>query len=260
MILWYPKATKKVFENAGSFISGSLYRGVLHTTEGTSPAGAFAAYKTNRSAPHFTVDADKVYQHIPLDKAARSLLNPAGGVETNLLGAIQIENVGFAKDGLKYSDTLRDLLRWIEEQTGIGAYYPALNVRFSPQQWVVYNGWCGHIHVPENDHTDPGPVDQRLFEIVPATAPTQEDDEMKQPTDRIAVARVPGSVIKRWELTRDGGVRALGGAAFYGSYPGLPEGQRLGTRDFIDIQAAGQFERDGYIIYGDDDTQYHFHA
>src|SRR5690606_3658218 len=31
--------------------------------------------------------------------------------------------------------------------------------RMSGDQWETYRGWCGHQHVPENDHGDPGAVD-----------------------------------------------------------------------------------------------------
>jgi hypothetical protein len=39
-----------------------------------------------------------------------------------------------------------------------------------------------------------------------------------------------------WALGADGGVFALDGAPFFGSYPGLPEGARQGTRTFARIE------------------------
>jgi hypothetical protein len=28
-----------------------------------------------------------------------------------------------------------------------------------PDEWKMFSGWCGHQHVPNNDHTDPGAID-----------------------------------------------------------------------------------------------------
>lgn len=60
--------------------------------------------------------------------------------------------------------------------------------------------------------------------------------------------------VGHWVLTADGGVRAIGGAPFYGSYPGLPPESRQGKRSFTSIQATAR----GYIIFGDDDSYYEF--
>lgn len=167
MELWYPGAVRHVLEDAGPFVSNLPWRGILHTTEGSSTSGAIGAYVANRSSPHFTFNLDSpivVTQHIPLNRAARALQNLPGGVETNRVPCIQIEFVGHARNGIRYSEEFRKLLTWIEQQTGIKADYPTKSQpKFSYDQWNRYGGWCGHIHVPENNHTDPGMVDQTLF-------------------------------------------------------------------------------------------------
>jgi hypothetical protein len=33
------------------------------------------------------------------------------------------------------------------------------SVRLSEAQWLSYNGWCGHAHVPNQEHWDPGKPD-----------------------------------------------------------------------------------------------------
>ncbi len=170
--MWYPQADLTVPGNhAGDFLP-SLKRGVLHTTEGTSAAGAFGAYKQHNSWPHFTVDqAGKVWQHIALDKAARSLQNLSGGVQTNRLGAIQIEVVGTAANPnwpLAQAQAMILLMRWIEANTGIKPVAPVFGdnkqyglnnpLEMSFADWEAFNGWCGHQHVPENSHWDPGAI------------------------------------------------------------------------------------------------------
>src|SRR5262245_5582635 len=154
---------------SGSY-TGGPYKIVHHTTEGSSAQGAFAAFRTNRSDPHFTVDSTKIYQHIETDKAARALRNPPGGVETNRDSAIQIEVVGFAQRP-KVLATLKNVQRlcnWLEATHGIpkvwpnGLPKPAVNGRDpgghnrNAANWDQKGGHYGHSQVPENTHWDPG--------------------------------------------------------------------------------------------------------
>lgn len=39
------------------------------------------------------------------------------------------------------------------------ASYGASPARMSQGEWRAFTGWCGHQHVPENDHGDPGAMD-----------------------------------------------------------------------------------------------------
>jgi len=75
--------------SCGSFVGGP-FRIIHHTTEGSSAAGAFGAFRAHRSDPHFTVDDRAIYQHIDTSVAARALRNVEGGVQTNRFSAIQI--------------------------------------------------------------------------------------------------------------------------------------------------------------------------
>src|SRR5262245_58825407 len=94
-----PKCPFAVFEEIsgpdGSFVGGP-FKVVHHTTEASTYAGAKAAYKANRSDPHFTVAGEDIFQHIDTGLSARSLRNQDGGVQTNRDSAVQIEVVGFA--------------------------------------------------------------------------------------------------------------------------------------------------------------------
>jgi hypothetical protein len=126
------------------------------------------AYRSNKSDPHFTVDATTIYQHIDTGVAARSLKNPPGGVQTNRDSAVQIEVVGFAgkpKDRTTLKNVAR-LCRWIEETHRVpkvwpngfpktGARDPGGHNR-NATNWDTKGGHYGHCHVPENDHWDPG--------------------------------------------------------------------------------------------------------
>jgi hypothetical protein len=153
---------------SGSYLSGPI-KIVHHTTEGSSAQGAFAAFRANRSDPHFTVDGTQIFQHIDTGVAARALRNPPGGVQTNRDSAIQIEVVGFAHRP-KTKPTLRNvarLCRWIEETHGVpkvwpnGHPKPAVNGHDpgghnrDARNWDTRGGHYGHCHVPENTHWDP---------------------------------------------------------------------------------------------------------
>lgn len=153
--------------SSGSY-TGGVFKIVHHTTEGGSAEGAFTAFKSNRSDPHFTVDASKIYQHIDTDTAARSLRNAKGGVQTNRDRALQIEVVGFAGK-TKNKATLKNLARlcrWLEQTHDVpivwpaGLPKPAKNGKDpgghlrSTDAWAK-GGHFGHCHVPENTHWDP---------------------------------------------------------------------------------------------------------
>ena len=240
MNLWCPWANRDVLGNAGDYLGTEPYCGVLHTTEGVTYAGARAAYVKNNSAPHFTItyerQAVKLYQHSPLDRAGRALKNASGGVQTNRRRCIQIEIVCFADmakavaykgiyvAGLPdpYLAGIASLMRWIEGETGIQPNYPTFKkypasygtnngVRFSFSQWRSFNGWCGHQHVPENSHGDPGEIPiTRLFDPPPPQhdpRSTVYDPPFQIPFDIVSSLRAPNGGV--WVLTKDGRIYAF---------------------------------------------------
>ena len=149
---------------------GGPFKIVHHTTEGSTAAGAFAAFRANRSDPHFTVDATRIVQHIDTAMAARALRNLKGGVQTNRLSAIQIEIVGAAAKpkGQRTLENVAKLCRWLEATHNIPPVWPsgppkaAINGRDpgghnrSAANWATRGGHYGHSQVPENSHWDPG--------------------------------------------------------------------------------------------------------
>lgn len=177
LVPWYPLAKRVTLPDSGGY-RGGPWRGVIHSTEGTTAAGAVAAYRANDVSPHFTVSWEAgallVLQHIPIDRSASALKHPAGTVETNRMSAVQVEVVGFATQAPHWPtpllDGLRVLMEWIEAQTGIRPQAPGFvpypnsyglhnGVRFTDSQWGAFNAWCGHMHVPRNLHGDPGLID-----------------------------------------------------------------------------------------------------
>jgi len=174
----------------------AVEKGVLHTTESRGRFMPGPTYFGHTSWPHFTVSRGTVWQHIPIDRSARALLRPAGTPATNGDGAVQIEIDWNAADAHNLpADTaaaVRDLVAWICEQTGIPPVWTALGVHDYPPEggirlgrepwrmtwpeWDAFRGWCGHCHVPANDHGDPGRLDLAALGLTDPLNPTTEDD------------------------------------------------------------------------------------
>lgn len=92
-------------------------------------------------------------------------------------------------------------LRWMNGQHGVPlagpkswpsypSSYGATAARFSFAEWNAFAGVCGHMHVPENDHGDPGSIDfNRLLALAKGTTPEENDVPLTDSEiDRIAVA------------------------------------------------------------------------
>jgi hypothetical protein len=159
---WHPQATRDPYASAGRMLAGRP-KLVWHTTEGSSLP------RYSNSAPHFTLNprTGQLWQHMPINEAAKALEHPVGTVETNRGGAIQVELIGFARDTDDWPDSsnerIANLARWIEREAGVAAEctvpfsgVPGGAPRMSAAQWLNYNGHCGHQHVPHNHHWDPG--------------------------------------------------------------------------------------------------------
>ncbi len=228
---WYPKANRTVVgNNSGPFLGGP-YKGVLHTTEGSSASGAIGAFKTNNSWPHFLVDySGNVWQFIDTIRGARALRNLAGGVQTNLDSAVQIEVVGFVSKPNEHPvaqiEALKALMRWIETTTGVkplgpgrafATAYGQNYLRFTNQEWDNFPNWCGHCHVPENLHYD-GLIVPDFLTLLPT------------PGFTVPVSYYSEAIIVPFTISRSqGGYSVVGGdggvfsydTPFYGSLGGV---------------------------------------
>ena len=189
-----------------------------HTTEGTSVPtyGGGASAPNFTVAPDIRNKRSQWYQHFDFDESSRALVNLGGGVETNTLNVCQVEIVGTCdprydtswgtrRAGVDYLfvpnapgwflDDLAEFAAWANKNHGVRLQsglrfrpYPASygtraqnGVRMTGDQWMNFYGHCGHQHVPENLHGDPGDLDiervlARAKEIVGgggATAPSK---------------------------------------------------------------------------------------
>lgn len=212
------------FANAypGSAIDPNVL--VLHTTEGTDwpsySGGASAPHYTAKPSGKRLAWR----QHFPESMSSRALRNEDGGVETNTLNCVQVELVGtcapatrnaWVKAGKKEATEddpghfvfwpeapdwalkgLADFVADIHKRQGIKlqsrkflAYpdsYGASPVRMTGPQWVRFYGICGHQHVPENSHGDPGDLN---IEKVLRYATALAYPEPEQPNNHVTAGR-----------------------------------------------------------------------
>lgn len=166
--------------------------------EGRAFTPTSSNYYGHQNYPHFTVanvgGEFRSWQHISIRRAARALRNMSGGVQTNRAGVIQIEVVGYAVKPFTNDPVLVEglskLMRWLESETDIPCQsgltflkypdsYGQSRVRFTPHQWNSFRGWCGHQHVPENTHGDPGAIN--IDRLLKPSEEEEKDDMFEYP-------------------------------------------------------------------------------
>lgn len=214
--LWLPGYEHDPEPGAGLSVSAGRPKVVLHTTE--SPRGSFEQVRNlwrgsanwGRGLPHFLADGPRIVQLLPLNVGAYTLENAPGGADTNRSGpAIQVERCRYAADEMTDEEYradgkwLADLVRagvdldlsqhprFLGQGDGMLATYGAAQ-RMSAAEYEAFNGFCGHQHVPENAHWDPGRIDGDRLELVartnlgvtsPVTSPIPEEWRMKALVD-----------------------------------------------------------------------------
>lgn len=194
MDLWHPRAIRvepNPRTDGGSFDTSYSWRQVVHTTEGGpnySPTGS--SYFGNPYWPHATVarvgGVATICQHIAINRAARALENDSGGVETNKARAVQLE-IGWWADRIAelpadLAHAARDWLLWAADQTDTPTTGPRFTAqpvtRMSFAAWRSFSGICGHQHIPEQEHWDPGALDLAKLLGTTTPPPPSEEDEM----------------------------------------------------------------------------------
>lgn len=160
-------------------------------------------------APHILWDpfTGSMAQFFPASSRAKALKNAPGGVETNRHGryCVQIEILFFpycTVDGRTYAtvaDTplvgLDRLMAWLRD-LGVPDVWPMGPPTWSGNRnastWNTRAGHYGHSQVPENDHTDPGPMPD-LFNH-------EENDVTPQDIDAIAAKVLAGVGDRVWNF------------------------------------------------------------
>lgn len=175
MDIWHPRAQQvtPADGHTGLDFVGAPWKIVLHTTETDTYTPTQSSYFGNPFWPHATLTQDTIYQHLPIDLGGYALYAD-GTVETNRANAVQCEIVWRAAnpdwpDGLLA--TVADWVGWVQAQTGVPTNFAEMwragvvlasvdsPIRFGRQEWLDFNGICGHSDVPGgNDHWDPGPL------------------------------------------------------------------------------------------------------
>jgi len=207
--IWIPGWTRKdLGPDGGTFDEVKHPKGCIHTTEGSTLAGAEAAY--GRYPPHLGYDPAKrtKHQYVALNRCSYAFRSGESDDEY----IIQVELVGFAgrshlwpnayyryiaEDVLKPLEDLvgipRQHLRFYRSNEGIVLASKRSPIRLRPTSLRNYSGWIGHQHVPGladngalltdgDEHWDPGGFLMDLaISFMPSNAPTtpmSEEEEM----------------------------------------------------------------------------------
>lgn len=251
----YPKANTQAAWYQDNFPGAAMDPncGVIHTTEGTS----LPSYSGGATAPNYTAVPDfrnkrlNWFAHFPDERSSRALRNLSGGVETNTANAIQVELVGTCDPGTRDRwkragatfifwpdapqwalDDLAEFIAWCNQKHGIridgprGRWTPypesygAGGQRFSFARWRTFYGWCGHQHVPENTHGDPGALDWEYVERkAKAIVAGDKDPEPEPPRKPWHKRRVP---LKDRLLARRHGLKHVHAIAWASREAGVP--------------------------------------
>lgn len=150
-------------------------------------AGSVKAWSTNPNSftPHFGIcpPIRRVAQFYPMNVGSPVLEDLADGVRTNRAGSavVQVELIGHADSlMIEYSD---DDWRWLGQQLRAISVLAGIPYTFHPEfksypasagknngvrmndgfTYSAFSGWCGHQHVPENVHGDPGLINLALL-------------------------------------------------------------------------------------------------
>lgn len=220
---WHPTATRNLGRNAGRFHSGYGWKLLVHTTEA---AGKFRprpnSYFGHSGYPHFTLDRTisgpaGVYQHVPLDRAARAL-RPSRRTQTNRGRVIQVECMAHSSadpDSILSDDQvewLQGFFWWMAGHVDIkpvalpagrisGSARTGAPQRLTPAQWRDFSGVLGHRHAPANTHWDPGAFD--LTRIIQPLADSPPPQQQRNEEEMAQIVNVHG------DLYRTSGVTAV---------------------------------------------------
>lgn len=176
--LWYPNAVRMpANEDLWGSFTGQKPKIVLHTTEGPHGVvdqGGDLYFGRSGTCPNATLAIVggrwRICHHIPNNWGSDALVHN-GPVQTNRANVVQVEIAWTSADiaslpNEAYAE-LAAFCRWDSSVRGTPLIAPYVFApagdahRMTYDEWLNFSGICGHQHVPENDHTDPGALDVR---------------------------------------------------------------------------------------------------
>jgi len=152
--------------DAGRFTGGGK-KFLLHTTEGGS-VDSNTVLLAHRNTPQLLLGKEPsrvhwtLIQFLPFTLAGKTLQNDVGdGYQTNRANVVQMEIVGATSEIPSWTDNMYERLANVLTLVRHRFEFPLIardfsNPRRMPDaEFVQYAGILGHVHAPDNDHTDP---------------------------------------------------------------------------------------------------------
>lgn len=247
-----------------------------NTAEGT--AAFFARLPaTDKASAHACYDSDSVV----LCVRDADVAYHAPGANHDGKG---YELAGYSKDDDWHAPTIQSMLHRLAADVAADSAAYGFPLRWRTAEDLLAGGdgrkgVTSHAEVTRaypnlGSHWDPGPVfphDEFIAMCLGSTAKpvpavdhyTFKPGEPDMPLAATAVigapldARLCGFTEGFYELTADGGVKALGNAPFFGSYPGLPDDARKGERYATGLTPNEDGSK-GYTVWTNDGGKYKF--
>ncbi len=158
--------------HTGEFEGGKANKITLHYTAGTDQGGGGGLKLYGGGYPaHFTINLPKkeVYQHFPITHPSDAVasVDKTAGIQIEIIGT---EGNSLGKqwnlfDKESYGDEEWDYLAMLVVGIGAELGIPmetsvdwANPSRLSNEKFASTKGFVGHMHAPQNDHTDPGNI------------------------------------------------------------------------------------------------------
>ena len=171
-----------------TFSSLSNPKLVIHTTE-------TQGLPNYPYPPHVTIDPNEpetIWHHVTGDKGAYALKSAPTSPNYECGAVYQVEHIAYAKDTPNQGDTFYESLAreclWFHRNKGVplefvpvwedGSAYGSWSGRMSASEFSAYSGICGHQHVNDNDHWDPGRLDiPRLEDWIEQLSDSDEGED-----------------------------------------------------------------------------------
>ena len=165
---------------------------VIHTTE----TQGLPSYPY---PPHLTInleEPDRIWQHVTGTKGAYALKSAPQSPNYECGIVYQVEHISYARDtptqsDLWYHSLAREIV-WFHRNKTVplefvpvwedGSAYGDWSGRMTAAEFTAFTGICGHQHVNDNDHWDPGALDIPRLKVeiedwMETTAPTEPTEE-----------------------------------------------------------------------------------
>ena len=216
-VIWDPTSDR----GGITFESMDNAKFVIHTTE----TKGLPSYPY---PPHVTVnpnEPDTIWHHVTGDKGAYALKSAPQSPNYEAGAVYQSEHIAYAADTPEQGDTFYESIArecvWFNRNKGVplefvpvwegGDAYGEWSGRMSAAEFAEFSGICGHQHVNDNSHWDPGRLDiPRLKDAIAKWLEVTDPDEIEGGEEMILVEGAGGNAVTSMQRSLNGWAESSG--------------------------------------------------